>query len=198
MANVICFYFICAILIKNGTRIEKLLTLRIPYFKMLIYMGRSWNNADLAKAVSSSGSYRQVLMKLGLRAAGGNYEQVKKYIKELGLNVNHFHGKLWNKGKKMNFTPRINLKNILIKNSNFQSHKLKNRLFTAELKQQKCEICGWNKQSKDGRIPLELDHINGDRHDNRIGNLRILCPNCHSLQPTHRGRNIKKVRVAKR
>ena len=48
------------------------------------------------------------------------------------------------------------------------------------------------KKSIDGRIPLELDHINGDRHDNRIKNLRILCPNCHSLQPTHRGRNMNK------
>ncbi|MGB4076287.1 MAG: HNH endonuclease [Minisyncoccia bacterium] len=38
-------------------------------------------------------------------------------------------------------------------------------------------------------MPVELDHVNGDRHDNRIENLRILCPNCHSLKPTHRGRN---------
>ncbi|MDE1988391.1 MAG: HNH endonuclease, partial [Patescibacteria group bacterium] len=41
-------------------------------------------------------------------------------------------------------------------------------------------------------LPLELDHINGDRHDNRLENLRILCPNCHSLKPTHRGRNMNK------
>ncbi|KKQ13143.1 MAG: hypothetical protein US27_C0015G0001, partial [Candidatus Moranbacteria bacterium GW2011_GWF1_36_78] len=52
--------------------------------------------------------------------------------------------------------------------------------------------CGWHKVSKDGRLPLELDHINGDSKDNRIKNLRVLCPNCHSLKPTHRGRNIKK------
>jgi 5-methylcytosine-specific restriction endonuclease McrA len=47
-----------------------------------------------------------------------------------------------------------------------------------------------------GRITVELDHINGDHYDNRIENLRILCPNCHSLQPTHRGRN-KKIRLVK-
>lgn len=46
--------------------------------------------------------------------------------------------------------------------------------------------------SEDGRIPLELDHINGDRHDNRLENLRVLCPNCHSLKPTHRGLNRSK------
>lgn len=160
-------------------------------------MGRKWSDINLAKAVISSGSYRQVLIKLKLRAAGGNYEQIKKRIHELGFDTGHFHGKLWNKGKKIEFIPRISLKKILVKNSSFQSHKLKNRLFAAGIKKQKCEICGWNKKSKDGRIPLELDHINGDRHDNRIVNLRILCPNCHSLQATHRGRNIKKVRVAK-
>ncbi len=55
-------------------------------------------------------------------------------------------------------------------------------------------MCGWNKTTKDGRLPLELDHINGDSRDNRLTNLQILCPNCHSLQPTHRGLN-KKARV---
>lgn len=67
----------------------------------------------------------------------------------------------------------------------------KKRLFVAGLKNQKCELCGWVK-SIDGRIPLELDHINGDVHDNRLENLRILCPNCHSIQPIHRALNKNK------
>jgi len=46
----------------------------------------------------------------------------------------------------------------------------------------------------DGRLPIELDYINGDHDDNRIENLRVLCPNCHSLQPTHRGSNKRKLR----
>ena len=88
--------------------------------------------------------------------------------------------------------PRLELKNILVKNSNFQSYKLKKRLFAAKIKLKHCEECGWNKEAIDGRLPLELDHINGDSRDNRIENLRVLCPNCHSLKATHRGRNIKK------
>ncbi len=150
---------------------------------------RSWTANQLKEAVKSSLSYRQVLSKLGLREAGGNYEQVKKYIREYKLNKKHFKGRVWNKGLRGIGHPRISLEKILVKNSFFQSFKLKKRLFAAGLKPQQCEKCGWAEKTKDGYLPLELDHINGNRHDNRLENLRVLCPNCHSLQPTHRGRN---------
>lgn len=152
---------------------------------------KKWDNDLLLNAIENSYSLRQVIIKLGLVPAGGNYEQIKKFIKLLKLNTSHFKGQGWNKGLKGIGHPRIALDKILVKNSNFQSYKLKARLFKNNIKNQKCEICGWFKNTNDGRVPLELDHINGDKHDNRLENIRILCPNCHSLQPTHRGRNIK-------
>ena len=157
---------------------------------------RSWTEEQLKDAVVSSFSYRRVLSKLGLREAGGNYDQVKKYIKEYKLDVSHFKGVGWSRGLKGFGRPKIALEKILVKNSSYQSFKLKNRLFAVGLKLPYCEECGWAKKSDDGRVPLELDHINGDRHDNRIENLRVLCPNCHSLKPTHRGKNRKNARVA--
>jgi len=69
------------------------------------------------------------------------------------------------------------------------TNELKMRLIRERLKQARCEACGrdrWNGT----HIPLELDHINGRRDDNRLDNLRILCPNCHAQTPTYRGRNI--------
>lgn len=153
---------------------------------------RRWSDSDLRNAVKSAKSFRQVLKSLGLRQAGGNYDQVKKYIEALNLDVSHFKGKGWNKGLKITGIPRIPLEKILVDNSNYQSFKLKKRLFAVGLKSQKCELCGWAKRAADGRLPLELDHINGNHRDNRLENLRILCPNCHSLQPNHRGRNIRK------
>ncbi len=153
---------------------------------------RSWSDNDLKKAVKQSYSIRETLERLGLRSAGGNYMQVQSTITDLSLNTSHFHGQGWRKGKTFAFVPKTPLSQILVKESVFQSYKLKKRLFRDGLKYEKCELCGWAERSEDGRIPVELDHINGDRFDNRIQNLRILCPNCHSLQPTHRGKNQKR------
>lgn len=153
---------------------------------------RTWTAEQLKSAVQNSTSYRQVLGKLNLREAGGNYDQLKKYTRELKLDTAHFTGKAWNKGMRGIGQPFIPLEKILVKGSMYQSFKLKSRLFKQGLKNPQCEICSWAKIADDGRLPLELDHINGDRHDNRLINLRILCPNCHSLQATHRGRNRSK------
>lgn len=158
---------------------------------------RRWTDEELTIAVSASGSIRAVIIMLNLIPAGGNYKHVSKRISELQLSIEHFHGKGWNKGWA--FDPRkppTPIEEWLVKGSTVQSFTLKRRLFKVGLKSPECELCGWCEVSSDGRIPVELDHINGDNSDNRIENLRILCPNCHSLQPTHRGKN-KKVRYAR-
>lgn len=153
---------------------------------------RSWSADDLRNAAKDSTSIRQVLTKLHLQEAGGNYIQIKKYINRYHIPTRHFTGRGWNRGLRIPREPLIPLAAILVKNNYFQSFKLKRRLIAANLKSAKCEECGWAKKAKDGRVPLELDHANGDRMDNRLKNLRILCPNCHSLKPTHRGLNRKK------
>jgi hypothetical protein len=132
---------------------------------------RTWTIEQLKIAITQSTSIRQTLKRLGLRGTGGNYAQMHQYISELQLNIDHFRGMAWNKGLHPGGMARRTLTEILVNNSNFQSYKLKLRLIAANLK-----------------LPLELDHINGNRYDNRIENLRILCPNCHSLTSTYRRR----------
>lgn len=155
---------------------------------------RSWTDEQLTEAVKHSYSHRSVLIELGLVPAGGNYQQLKARITKLKLDTSHFTGPRWNAGKRYHTKIRPKMTELLVKGSAVQSYKLKKRLYESGLKEPKCELCGWAETSSDGRIPVELDHINGDRYDNRIENLRILCPNCHSLQPTHRGKN-KKAKV---
>lgn len=153
---------------------------------------RSWTEGQLRKAAAKSRSIRQILHELELKESGGNYLQINKYLETFQISISHLKGKGWSKGTSGYKRPQIPLKKILIKNSFFQSHKLKRRLMAEGLMKPKCQECGWSEKSEDGRLPLELDHINGDSHDNRLKNLRILCPNCHSLKPTHRGSNTKR------
>lgn len=157
---------------------------------------RSWTDEELIAAVRESYSYRAVLMKLGLVPAGGNYEQIKRRISELQIQTTHFTGMGWNVGMVFRPNPAQPLTELLVVDCRYQTHSLKKRLFKEGIKIPRCELCGWAERSADGRIPIELDHINGDHYDNRLENLRILCPNCHSLQATHRGRN-KKIRLVK-
>lgn len=76
------------------------------------------------------------------------------------------------------------------KHPQYQTYKLKNKLIKEGLKENKCEICfisNWNGKP----IQCELDHIDGNRTNHKLENLRILCPNCHSQTDTFRAKNIK-------
>lgn len=153
---------------------------------------RKWTPEQLHGAAKSSRSIRELLQKLDLRPAGGNYSQMRKYIQEANISIDHFVGQGWNVDAQNLIHDKIPLSEILMADSSYQSFKLKKRLFSEKLKEKKCEKCSWSEMALDGRIPLELHHINGDRRDNRLENLQILCPNCHSLEDSHRGRNIRR------
>ena len=82
------------------------------------------------------------------------------------------------------------LSEILVANSSFSRGHLKERLYSAGLKSPVCELCEQGPVWCGREMALVLDHINGMPNDNRIENLRIVCPNCAATLDTHCGRNL--------
>lgn len=144
---------------------------------------------EVTEAVKESSSIRQALMKLELKPIGGNYRILKRRIKELGLDTAHFTGQGHLRGKTHGWSPKVPLENVLVQGSTYQTYKLKNRLLKENRLTNECAECKLGPSWNGNTINHHLDHINGDNTDNRIENLRLLCPNCHSQTDTYAGRN---------
>ena len=144
----------------------------------------------LEEAIKNSLSKAQVLRQLEITPAGGNYKTLNYYIKLYGIDISHFTGSVWNQGERYTSLWRTRpLDDILVEDStNRSSDGRRRKLIKQGLKPNRCEK--WENDEWNGLpIPLELDHINGINNDNRIENLRILCPNCHAQTETYRGKN---------
>lgn len=153
---------------------------------------RKYTDQQVIDAVKESHSIAEVCRKVGLSEHGSNPTTIKKIITNLNLDTSHFTGQAWAKGKNSDQDSRIRKKDIseiLIKDSGWSSHAVKLKLLDEGIKEYRCERCGnteWNEQL----IPLELHHLNGDHHDNRLENLQVLCPNCHAQTDNYSGGKI--------
>ncbi len=118
------------------------------------------------------------------------YEQghsVHECRARFGFNMRSWHDAI-QRGAIVARPPRIPLDQLLVAGPRRNRGHLKRRLFDAGLKTRRCETCG-RSEWMNRPIPLALHHINGERHDNRLENLQILCANCHGQTDTWAGRN---------
>ena len=146
---------------------------------------------EFAEIVKSSRSVSQALTRLGMTPSGNAYRVFHKRVNENNIDTSHFLGMAWSKGT-VGVVParnKIPLNEILEgMHPDYQSHKLKLRLFAEnifEKRCQKCQLTEWLGEP----IPLELEHNDGDCSNNKLENLSILCPNCHAQTLTHAGKN---------
>ncbi len=156
----------------------------------------NWTKELLEEVVVKCCSQKEVLNELKIRTAGGNFKTLQKYLSLYKISTDHFI-KRYDKMVMLKNLTRINTKDILIENSNFSRYSLKKRLFEEEYLLNKCCICGQDENWKGIKISLILDHINGIHNDNRLENLRIVCPNCNAGLDTFAAKNIKKINTDK-
>jgi Zn finger protein HypA/HybF involved in hydrogenase expression len=134
---------------------------------------------ELLKAVDGAQSMSEVVRRLGLNKSSNTYSALRKDFEYYGI-VTHF--------KKRRSTSAYAIENIFCENSTYDRTTLRNRIIKEKILEYKCSECGiidWNGKS----LSLQLDHINGVPNDNRMKNLRFLCPNCHSQTKTFGIRN---------
>jgi len=147
---------------------------------------------ELRKLVSESISCKEVAIKLKLHQnSGTTYRKLNRLFRMYGINIEHFKKRLWNVGYIKNFHPlKIPLNQILIENSSYENtSSLKQRLIKENILIYECALCKNNGDWMGKTISLQLDHINGISNDNRLENLRLLCPNCHATTSNYCGRN---------
>lgn len=141
--------------------------------------------------VKQSSTITEILQRFGLKNKGGNYRTLKKRIEEESVDISHIRlGFDHNKGKILTKV-RIPLNEILVKESTYSRQNLKKRLLQEGFLENKCSICGLEPEWNGKILSLVLDHINGVYNDNRLENLRLLCPNCNSQTPTFAGKQLK-------
>ena len=154
-------------------------------------MRRKRTKEDYDYAAKESHSIAGMCRALGLQPHGGNYRIMHNAIEKHSIDTSHFTGQGWNIGLTFKPFEEKPISEILVSDSSYQSSKLKHRLLKEGIKIRVCECCGLS-EWQGLPIPLEVHHMNGNNRDNRLENLQILCPNCHALTNSYRGKNKKK------
>ena len=142
----------------------------------------------LQSAVNNSRSLRQVVINLQANPHGSMVAHIKNRIKKYNIDISHFSGQSWSKGKLA--YNKLEPNKILTNNIFRPHHQLKRALIEIGIKHecQVCKIKEWNSKP----LNLQIDHIHGNNTNNNKDNLRFICPNCHSQTDNFCAKNIRR------
>ncbi|WP_406058630.1 HNH endonuclease [Streptomyces sp. NBC_01077] len=150
--------------------------------------GTRWTREVLAQAVAASTNMCEVLRQLGVEVVGGQHTHISRRIKAYGIDTSHFRAPSRRGETRRRRTPG----DVLVQQDGPHPRRVPSDrvtwAMTASGVHKQCAMCGNEAVWRGRPLPLEVDHIDGDWRNNRIENLRFLCPNCHSTTDTYRGR----------
>jgi Zn finger protein HypA/HybF involved in hydrogenase expression len=157
---------------------------------------------DLLELLENSESVSDILRKCGVRFCGGNHQTLYTVLEERGINADYYklkygiiHSK---KTSEQGRRKKLPLELALVENSSYSRKDLKRRLIEDKILENKCQKCKLGNEWGGEPLSLQMDHINGVYNDNRLENLRLLCPNCHSQTEDFAGRSLRVIKNCKK
>lgn len=142
----------------------------------------NYSNEEFARIVAESFSYRECMQALGYNSCSGDsMKVVQKKIKDLNLSTAHF--------KSRGIPIQRSEENIFIENSTASQKVLRDWYKKGNYTEYKCSICDQKPFWNGKELTLILDHINGINKDDRLENLRWVCPNCNQQLSTTGSKN---------
>ena len=138
---------------------------------------------EFIKLINTANSISEILASVGASVKGnGSWRAFRLRAKEESIDLTSFTERCKKNHKHVlsKVNKPIPIREVLVENSSYSRQELKRRLVSNDLLKYRCAICDNNGQWMGKKISLQLDHINGTSNDNRLDNLRFLCPNCHS------------------
>ena len=146
--------------------------------RFIMSFRKNYTDDEIRKYAAEVKSMAQLLKRLGLKSAGGNFANMKRKLQKLDVDCSHWTGQAWSKDERLKDWSDYK------RASNAKKHLIAERGHSCE----ECKRGEWRGQP----IALEVHHIDGDRTNNNGHNLQILCPNCHAFTDNYRGRKNKK------